>query len=101
MFDLGGFISKIANDVGVAEPLRERLALAKDKADMLAEQVRTLQERNSHLEKRIVDLESQIQAQTIPKEFTEFKGVLFRKLPKGGYELGVYCPVCHIPMVSM
>lgn len=93
-------IDKLITEHGSATILKERIT-------QLREEFERLQDKYDRLEaehQKVVDenqrLRKQLEQTTIPDEYTEHRGVLFRRLPNGKLQDEAYCPDCKIPMTS-
>ena len=83
-------------------------AVQKTHIDMLRDQTQALEKENVELKKRVAEFEDQLRKATAElqtkrsaEEYVRHRGVLFRRLPDGSYEDGVYCHICQGPMFSM
>jgi hypothetical protein len=59
-----------------------------------------LKKEYARLKKQHKELAVQLEEYSLPEQFVEHRGVLFRK-SGSGYSESPYCPVCKIPMSSM
>ena len=102
MFEtLFGPIEKLINEHGSAAILSERIGLLKDKMELLAEENDRLKEQNRELKAEVNQLREANKKQSVPTEYLEHRGVLFRRLANGKIQDEVYCPDCKKPMSSL
>jgi hypothetical protein len=94
-------INQLIAEHGSSSILRERLATLRD-------DLQRLQEKNDRLEaehqRALSDnerLREELAKKSIPDEYTEHRGVLFRRFPSGTIQDEAYCPACKIPMTSL
>lgn len=98
---IADILSALLGDVSVTAVQRERLALAKDRVEVLEqENVRVVKE-NDRLKRRNTELEAEIAEGAKSKEFVEHRGAMFKRKSGGGYHQAVYCPSCFLPMSSL
>ena len=88
-------LTKLLNEHGSSEILRERLALLRDQTQALEKENVELKKSVTDLEDRNRNLAAQLKAQARSEEFVERRGVLFKRNPAGGYHEAVYCPICY------
>lgn len=94
-------IERAINEHGSAAILRERILLIREQAQLTeAENVR-LREENQCLQRRVLELEAQVNARRQQDEYVECRGALFKRKPTGGFHEAVYCPQCRLPMSSL
>jgi regulator of replication initiation timing len=94
-------INKIITEHGSADVLDKHLAFVRDQAIALDKQVSQLQLENATLKQRVAHIEHEASSRAAEQEFVECRGALFKRKPGGGYHMAVYCPRCHMPMVSL
>lgn len=94
-------LEKAINEHGSATILKERLALAADQFKKLEDENRNLKEVNATLEKKVAELTHELEATSIPKEFTEHRGILLKRGTDGKVDPDAYCPTCKIVMSSL
>src|SRR2546425_5062423 len=69
-----------------------------DHIALLREQLQIAEKQIAKLEKENTDLKTKLAAaerKTIPEEFVEFRGALFKRNNSGGYHFTVYFPNCR------
>ena len=88
-------LQTLITEHGSAAILRERIALLADQAKALEKQVEDLKTENAELKKNNGELQRKLSAKTLPDEFIEHRGALFKRKPDGSYHLAVYCPHCR------
>jgi hypothetical protein len=93
-------LTGILQEVGTASVLRERLLLLQDQLQLVVQENVDLKKENARLKKQHKELAVQLEEYSLPEQFVEHRGVLFRKTGSG-YSESPYCPVCKIPMSSM
>jgi hypothetical protein len=75
-------------------------AVLRLQAQALEKKVAELEKKCAGLESQVSSLKQELSAKTIPTEFIEHRGALFKRRPNGGYDDDVRCRVCKQPMVS-
>ena len=75
-------------------------AVLRLQAQALEKKVAELEQKCAGLESQVSSLQSELAAKTIPAEFVEHRGALFKRRPNGGYYDDVLCRRCKQPMVS-
>jgi hypothetical protein len=100
MLEVAILLGKVIAEGTITKAQREVITLAKERAELLEKKVGELESELAATKKKNAELESQISTQTKAKEFIEHRGACFKRLPKGGYEMSVYCSTCHGSMVS-
>ncbi len=98
--DLIKRISASLTELQSSEVLKERVLLLKDQLDVLKERVIDLEKENARLKEEHDETQVKLQSLSVPDEFVEHQGALFKKKP-GGYHLAVYCPRCHTSTFSL
>jgi hypothetical protein len=93
-------LTNILQEVGTASVLRERLLLLQDQLQLVVQENVNLKKENTRLKKQHKELTVQLEKYSLPEQFVEHRGVLFRK-SGSGYSESPYCPVCKIPMSSV
>lgn len=103
---LDGF-EKLINEHGSAVILKERIALANDKYAILEKEASVLKSENERLkldneecQKQRWALEEKLSHISIPQEYFEESGALFKRRPNGEWDFTPYCPACKTAMVS-
>jgi len=99
--NLLNLLRNLINEHGSSQILRERLSLAADEAKKLEKEYRELEAENEKLKQENTELRQQLEAATIPDEFVEARGVLFRRLSNGEIDKDAYCPTCKTVMFSL
>ncbi len=94
-------IEKAINEHGSAAILKERLSLAADQFKQLEEENRKLKSVNAALEGRVSELSRKLETGSVPRDFVESRGVLFRRQADGKIEKDAYCPTCKTVMFSL
>ena len=110
---LDGF-EKLINEHGSAAILKERIALANDKFAILESENTQLKVKVSILEaenaalkldneesqKQRRALEEKLSHISIPQEYVEEAGALFKRRPNGEWDYTPYCPTCKTAMAQ-
>lgn len=94
-------IEDLINEHGSATILGQRLSLIKDQLNIALKKVGNLEKENAELKNEISELKKKIEEIMIPKDFTEYRGVLFRRFPTGEFEGSVYCLEHKMVMSSL
>ena len=101
MFEkLFGPIEKLITEHGSAAILKERIIALKETMEQLSEDNIQLREELNQAHEECDGLRQKLAQVSIPDEYTEHRGVLFRRLKNNGFQDEAYCPNCKIPMVS-
>jgi hypothetical protein len=74
--------------------------LLQDQLQLVVQENVNLKKENARLKKQHKELAVQLEKYSLPEQFVEHRGVLFRK-SGGRYSESPYCPVCKILMSSM
>jgi hypothetical protein len=93
-------LTDILQEVGTASVLRERLLLLQDQLQLMMQENINLEKENARFKKQIKEFTVQLEEYSLPEQFIEHRGVLFRK-SGGRYSESPYCPVCKILMSPM
>lgn len=91
-------IEKLINEHGSSAILRERLLLLKDELTKLQNERSELMIKVSNLEKEKSELIELLQQKSIPNEYKEYMGALFKKDSAGKYLPIAHCPECKRPL---
>lgn len=91
-------IEKLINEHGSSAILRERLLLVKDELTKLQNERSELLIKVSNLEKEKAELIEQLQQKSIPSEYKEYMGALFKKDSTGKFLPIAHCPECKRPL---
>lgn len=90
----------LAKGVPTAAVLREHVDLLRTQIQSLAEQIESLEKEKAKLKRQIRRKNRQIANYATRDNFTEIRGVLFKKEPAGGYSRDPYCPSCYLVLHS-
>lgn len=93
-------LEKAINEHGSAVILKERLELVREQLDAIKNEKDALQKENTKLKKEVERLNKELESKTIPDDFIEHRGVLFRRNRDGKIDPIVYCRACKLPMQS-
>ena len=93
-------VTDILQEVGTASVLRERLLLLQDQLQLMVKENVKLKKENARLKKQHKELAVQLEEYSLPEQFVEHRGVLFRK-SGGRYSESPYCLACKILISSM
>jgi hypothetical protein len=91
-------LEKLIVEHGSAVVQEKHIALLREALGHLEKQIADLQRTNTDLAARLAETERQLARHTTPSEFLEWKGVLIKRLPGGGYRDTPFCPTCKIPL---
>ena len=94
-------INKLITEHGSATILKERLVQLREEFESLQKKYDGLEAEHQKVLEENEHLRRQLEQKTIPDEYTEHRGVLFRRLPNGKIQGEAYCPNCKVPMVSL
>ena len=94
-------LNKLIVEHGSAVVLKEHLAFIRDQAQALEKENVELKKRVAEFEDQLRKATAELQTKRSAEEYVRHRGVLFRRLPDGSYEDGVYCHICQGPMFSM
>jgi len=94
-------IDKLITEHGSATILRERLAQLREEFESLQQKYDWLKAEHQEVKGSNHKLREQLEQKSVPDQYTEFRGVLFRRLPNGQIQPDAYCPDCKIPMTSL
>ena len=101
MFEkLFGPIEKLITEHGSAAILRERIVALKETMEQLVQDNDHLREELNREKEKCDELQRQLDENSVPEDFTEHRGVLFRRMENDEFQDEAYCPNCKIPMVS-
>jgi hypothetical protein len=75
--------------------------LIREQAQLTEAENARLRDENQRLQRRVLELEAQVNARRQLDEFVECRGALFKRKPTGGFQEAVYCPRCRGPMMSL
>ena len=81
--------------------LKENLFSLKNELTKVKEERANLARKCSDLEKEVSSLRTQVDKKTIPHDFVERLGVLFKRDSTGSYLPVAHCPECRRPLVSI
>lgn len=95
VIDLSKMLADALANAGMSSVLKERLSLAKDQAEALEKKAKELEREIADLKEQNRSLATALEGKTVKEEFVEHRGALFKRKPKGGYHLAVYCPRCR------
>ena len=73
----------------------DHIALLREQLQIAEKQIAKLEKENGDLKTELAATEARLNAKTIPEEFVEYRGALFKRNASGGYHLTVYCPNCR------
>ncbi len=99
--DLLSSFDKLITEHGSATILKERIVQLREEFERLKEKHDRLEIENQRLKCEVDDLRKALEQKTISHEYTEHRGVLFRRLANGQIQDEVYCPSCKVPMTSL
>ena len=94
-------IQSLINEHGSSAILRERLLLLKEQMEKLVNEVADLNKKLADSQAEIVELQKQLSEKTVPEDYVEYKGALFKRKLSGGYNEAVFCPHCKVPLGSV
>ena len=94
-------ISTLITEHGSSSILKERLLLFRDQMEHLQRKHDGLHEENERLKKTVADLTTELQRKSVPNQFDEHRGVLFKRSADGKVQPDVYCPDCRCVMTSL
>ncbi|GFO62121.1 hypothetical protein M1B72_00745 [Geomonas paludis] len=93
-------IEDLINEHGSATIRGERLLLLKDELTIVEKERADLYKKCSDLEKEVIELRDKLAKASIPPEFTEYQGALFKRDAAGSYSPIAYCPECKRPLFN-
>lgn len=93
-------LNKLITEHGSAIILKERLVQLREEFESLQKKYDGLEAEHQKVLEENEHLRRQLEQKTIPDEYTEHRGVLFRRLPNGKIQDEAYCTKCKIPMTS-
>lgn len=94
-----GWLIDFFKEVKLTVTQRKELIDAEREIDRLREKNAGLEKAKAELSKKVMELEKELAEHiAFHEQFTEDKGVLFKRKPSGGYFEVVYCPHCRIPL---
>ena len=91
-------LEQLITEHGSAAILRERLAAFRDDVQRLEQKNNELEAENAQLKTERVRLTRHLSEQQKAAEFTEHKGALFKRTPKGDFSETPYCLTCKRPL---
>ena len=91
-------IEDLINEHGSSTILRERLLLLKDELGKVEKERAELQAKAAKLEKANAELRRQLDEVTMPDQFTEYMGALFKRDSSGRYIPVAHCLKCKMPL---
>lgn len=94
-------LEKLIIEHGSATVLGKHLLLIKDQLQISEKKVTELEKENGELKYSIAQLTAELQKIMIPKDYFEYRGVLFRRTPEGKVLNTIYCPECKRPLRSL
>lgn len=80
---------------------KEHISLLEAQLSKLEKEKVDLEEENAQLKETINKMKIELAKLSVHEEFVEHRGAVFKRKPKGGYHLAVYCPECHISTSSL
>ena len=94
-------IEKLINEHGSSSILRDRLLLLKDELSKIEKERADLQVKVGNCVKELAGLRKEVIKKSIPNEFVEYMGALFKRDVSGNYTPLAYCPECKRPLNSI
>lgn len=91
-------IENLINEHGSSSILKERLRLLKEQLSDLIKERADLQTKLSKCMEEMAQMAKKIEQKSVPPEFTEYLGALFKRDSSNRYTPVVYCPECKIPL---
>jgi uncharacterized protein (DUF2164 family) len=98
-----GLLSKLEQLIrqqGSAAILRERLEAFRDDVKRLEQKNKELEANNVELKKQNAEFVLHFEQNQRATEFTEHRGALFKRTPKGEFSETPYCPTCKRAVIS-
>jgi uncharacterized protein YbaR (Trm112 family) len=99
--NLFSLIEDLINEHGSSSILRERLLLLKEELAKVENERTSLITKVAELEKQLSNYREQLNKATVPKEFTEYMGALYKRDMNNRYMPMAFCPECKRPLVGM
>lgn len=93
-------LEKLITEHGSSSILRDRLIQIREDLTRVEQEKDRLQAECQQLKQQVKDLQKELEAKAVPDEYTEHRGVLFRRV-SGSIQDEAYCPECKIPMTSL
>jgi uncharacterized Zn finger protein (UPF0148 family) len=94
-------IEDLINEHGSSTILRERLLLIKDELGKVEKERTDLQAKVAELKKEITQLRKQLDQKSIPDQFTDYLGALFKRDSSGRYIPIAHCLKCKMPLFNI
>lgn len=91
-------LEDLINEHGSSSILRERLLLLKDEMGKIIRERAECEKKLADLVEELAETRKQLQQKTIPDEFVEYSGALFKRESSGGYAPTAFCPECKRPL---
>ena len=98
---ISDILSKALTELPVADALRERLALANDRAIQLEQKSEALQKENTTLKKEVAELREEVARYRAPADSLIHQGVLFQGISKGEDGVQIHCATCRVAASTM
>lgn len=92
---------KLITEHGSSAIQKERVVLQREQFEILQHEYERLKADHQQLLIENQRLRDELKKKTIPSEFVEHRGALFRRLPNGTIQDEAYCPACKVPMSSL
>jgi hypothetical protein len=100
LFALLGDIVPAVGRAQSATALREHVALLEAQLESVRTDYENLEQENTALKDEMVKAQLQTKRHTVPQDFVEHRGALFKRAAGGGYSDQPICPACHSVMNS-
>jgi len=93
-------IENLINEHGSSSILRERLLLLKEELAKVEKNCANLITKVAELEEDLRNCREQLNKTTVPKDFTEYMGALYKRDMHNMYMPMAFCPECKRPLVG-
>lgn len=86
-------LGEVASGIKGGEVLEKHLNFLRDQLELQGKAQAQSEEQLRDAERKVAELERQLDLQ-----WAHYRGLLFRRLPSGKLDRGVYCPICKVIM---
>lgn len=92
---------KLITEHGSSTIQKERIVQLREQLERLQHEHDRLNTEHQQVLSENQRLRAELEKKSIPDEYTEHRGALFRRLTNGTIQDEAYCPACKIPMTSL
>lgn len=93
-------LEDLINEHGSSSILRERLLLVKDELGKVEKERADLQRQLAEAMEKLRYLREEVKKKSVPENFTEYRGALFKRDVSGRHAPLAHCPECKRPLVN-